>query len=36
VERAIKLGVKGFIVKPYTFAKLQDILNKYQQESSST
>jgi len=34
VKAALGLGAKGFVVKPYTESKLQQIINKYIKETS--
>jgi response regulator of citrate/malate metabolism len=34
VKKAIEYGARGFIVKPYTGAKVRDILEKYTRDDS--
>jgi len=34
VKKAMELGARGFIVKPYTGAKVRDVLEKYRKECS--
>lgn len=32
VQRAMRLGARGFVVKPYTTAKIQAVINKFRRE----
>jgi two-component system chemotaxis response regulator CheY len=34
VKKAVELGARGFIVKPYTSAKVSDIVEKFRKDSS--
>jgi len=34
VKAALELGAKGFVVKPYTLSKLEQILNKFKKDSA--
>lgn len=36
VKKAMELGARGFIVKPYTGAKVRDALEKYRKDCSSS